>query len=223
MFTAFLFIGFTVLLLGAVVAAIVWTYRHGMRAREAAAELAKQLGWQVVLPITDLRRPWYGGVAQGRRVAVQMVPLRVGLSHQAGPRNQLHLRIVMEVALREPFDGSAMRGGSDRSDLVSFEQALAVENPHCFGPAAREAILRFVAEGYPTGVVETRYRANPGTRNLWVADRRKVPETFLPSTVLPGAKAIVHHDHPNTNLSAADLQKLLYQMAQIAVPIEQGH
>jgi hypothetical protein len=219
---AILIVGFGILLLGGVVAVLVWKVKHGMKARQAAAELARQLGWQIVMPVPDVLKVWYGGVAQGRRVALRMAPLRVGQTAEAGPRNQLFLRMVMEVVLREDFEGSAMRGLSDRRPLVSFEESLQVQNPQRFGPEAREAIRRFVAEGYPTGIQGTAFRTGPGTRNVWVADRRKAPEDFLPTVVLQGAKAFVQHDHPNADISVEDFQNLLYQMAQIAYAIEQG-
>jgi hypothetical protein len=213
-------LGLSLLLaLAAGVGAAVWALSRASKTRNASISLAQQLGWQ---PITPGRAPadtWYGGVAHDRRVAIKVVALRNVLASD-GARRSPYLRIAMEVLVAEPLGVMAFRRVGDPSSLHRFEEAFSTENASRIGPQARKAMIDFVARGYPTGLQGTSYRSSPGTRNLWLKDRARIEAGPLDPAVLPDARTVLVHDHPDPALHPDAFGKLLHEMAVVAWTLE---
>lgn len=213
-------LGLSLLLaLAAGVGAVVWAISRASKTRNASISLAQQLGWQ---PITPGRAPadtWYGGVAHDRRVAIKVVALR-NASATDGPRHSPYLRMVMELLVTEPLGVMAFRRIGDTSSLHRFEEAFSLENGSRVGPASRQAMIDFIARGYPTGLQGTTYRSSPGTRNLWLKDRARIEAGPLDPAVLPDARTVLVHDHPDPSLHPDAFGKLLHEMAMVAWALE---
>ncbi len=220
-FSMVMMFGFGALALG-VIALLAWAVYYATKCKQAAAVMAAQLGWKPVAFGGKAFNTWFGGVAQGRRVAIRLVGIRSGAFVDNRLGSGAYLRIVMEVARREPLGASALRGFADEGNPEHFEQALRVRNPERFSTRARQAITRFVATGYTPKTPGSLLGRGSGTRNLWVEDRHQAPERFLPKEVLPHARTFVHHDHPDPLIKTEQFGKLLHEMAQVACAIEQG-
>ncbi len=200
---------------------IIWAVSNAMKGRNAAVTLAQHVGWKSITPGRPAPECWYGGVAQDRRVCIKTVSLR-NIRGTAGNRLQRHLRIVMELMLREPLGAMALRSTRDLSSLHRFEEAFSAKNAERLGPEARKAMMDFVGKGYPTGVRGTTYRSEPGTRNLWLIDRAAIPEGQFDAPVLPDTSTVLIHDHPDLNLTPDEFGALLFEMASIAYALELG-
>jgi hypothetical protein len=212
-------------LLAATFGAIIWSASYARRCQQAAATLARAIGWGVVSSPGSAPDTWWGGWVRpaepgpNRRVAIRTVALRTGLA-DADIRARLspYLRVVMEIPLPEPLHAGALRGLGDQGDAL---RSLVVRNPDRFGPEARRAIEGFIRTGYPTGLRGVTWRSKPGFRNLCIEDVDQATPALLPPQLLPGAKSFIQHDHPDPLLSAQEFGDLLRQMAEIAHALEQ--
>jgi hypothetical protein len=215
-------LGLMLLLAGAtVLVALGWLVARAAGAPAAAARLAQHLGWPAITPQHPPTDRWYGGTAHDRRVAIRLVTLRNRLGAD-GLRHGPYLRIVMEILLAEPLGVLALRRVGDVSSLHRFEEAFSSEGAAKLGPEARNAMLDFVARGYPTGFHGTTYRSAPGTRNLSLLDRALAQPADLHPAVLSDAKTVLFHDHPDPALAPDAFGKLLHELAVVAWALERG-
>ncbi|MBN8733950.1 MAG: hypothetical protein J0L64_25665 [Acidobacteria bacterium] len=202
-----------------IVAAIAWMLSHASKTRNAPFQLAHHLAWPALTPGRALAGTWYAGSAHSRRVAIKLVALRNERA-TGSPRRTPYLRIVMEVLVPQPLGVMAFRPIGATSSLQRFEDAFALENESRLGSEARQAMLGFVARGYPTGIQGATFRASPGTRNLWLKDRARIEPGPLDPAVLPDARTVLVYDHPHPELAPEAFQQLLGELALVASALE---
>ena len=197
-----------------------------LRARQVSGRLADELGWQALTPAEKPINSWYGG--QHRRQAMAFKTILFSQRSWQGSGGytvsyQASLRIVAAVNSPRLIDVSVQRRTADRSPTTSFAQAFpGRENDGKLSARSQQALIDFVAKGYPTGRRGRAYRANRGTRNLLLQERAKVPPHVLPPEILPDMAVVLIHDYPDaTAVTTGEFVELLDELAAVAAALEQ--
>lgn len=207
-------------------ASIVWIGVDGLRARQVSERLAAALE---LVPLTEADQPlraWYGGRYRDHDVAIKTVVASQRTYESGGGYTVVFnasLRIVTGVNRSQPLHVIVQRHVNDRSPAESFEKAFpGRRNAEKLSARSRQAMLDFVAKGYPTGLRGRTYRAKPGVRNLHLQDRADVAPAVLPPELLADAAVVLLHDQPNaTAVTAEELRAVLDDLLAVAVTLEE--
>jgi hypothetical protein len=126
----------------------------------------------------------------------------------------------MALNVKEPLGVRAYRNSKNHSPQT-FEEAFTIEQGQ-LSSAAREAMLAFSFLGHKTGIKrDLRVAFIRGMRDLRLLDRSVAPKGLLGDEILAGAKTILTHDHPFTDVSPAELKTILNEMSAVAQAIEE--
>jgi hypothetical protein len=207
-----------------IIGIIIYSTVINLNQQKAHQRIAQQVGFQALNQESNVQRTWYGGVHNGRRVAIKViaVPYRTG-SSDGGSRVgvQMELRIIMEVDPENP-DGLYVQNKSLKKIPATFEEAF-IEKGFPLTRAVRDAMLAFIYMGYPTGISKNlSLRFTRGLRDLLLMERKAAGKHVLPETVLPDAKAILVHNHLIAEPTPAEFNTLLTQLDAIAGAVEHG-
>jgi hypothetical protein len=188
--------------------------------------LAADLGWQALTPDAKPIDVWYGG--QHRRQTMAFQTTRYSQRSWEGSGGyavsyHVSLRIVTAVNNPRLVDVGVQRRPTDRAAATSFAQAFpGRENDEKLRARSQQALIDFVAKGYPTGLRGRIYRAAPGTRNLLLQARAQVAATILPPEILPEAAVVLIHNYPDaTAVTTEEFRELLDDLAAVAAALEQ--
>jgi hypothetical protein len=210
--------------LGLVALSLVWTVRHNLRSRQAGETAAAAAGLARLNEDSDPLAVWYGGEYGDRGIALKTFARRERSYAVDGYMTSARfwLRIVMEVKLAAPLGIPVEPGpGVARGRVAALEDALSTEALDRLPLKAQAALYDFVQKGYPTGLVGTTLRTNKGARSIAVYDCTAVPERLhIPADVLPGAAAVLVHDHSDAVLNKDALMTLLDDMQSVARALE---
>jgi hypothetical protein len=218
-----LLVGFVFCLLPSlVIGGLIYSTVVKFGQRTAHEKLGKALGFNPLNRADNLQLVWYGGRAQGRDVAINTFTSthRYYALERTRRGFNTELRIAMALNVKEPLGVHAYRNKKNNSPQT-FEEAFAVEQG-TLSSAAREAMLAFSFLGHKTGIKrDLRVAFIPGMRDLRLLDRSVAPKGLLGDEILTGAKTILTHDHPFTDVSPAELKTILEEMSAVAQAIEE--
>jgi len=205
---------------------IVWIGLDGLRARQVSERLAAALGFVALTEADQPLRAWYGGRYRDHDVAIKTVVTRQRMYDSGSGYTAVFnasLRIVTAVNRSQPLRVIVQRHVKDRSPAAGFEEAFpGRRNAEKLSARSRQAMLDFVAKGYPTGLRGRTYRAKPGVRNLHLQDRADVAPAVLPPELLADAAVVLLHDQPNaTAVTAEELRALLDDLLAVAATLEE--
>lgn len=192
--------------------------------QKAHQRIAQQVGFQALNQESNVQRTWYGGVHNGRRVAIKVIatPYRT-LGGDSGTRVgvRMTLRVIMEVDPESP-DDLLVQNKSLKTIPATFEEAF-VEKGVPLTQAVRDAMLAFIYMGYPTGISkDMSLRFSRGLRDLLLMERKTAGKNILPENILPNAKAILVHNHLIAEPKPAEFNTLLTELDAIGEAVEHG-
>jgi hypothetical protein len=203
-----------------------WIGLDLLRARQVSGRLAEELGWRPLTPAEKPINRWHGGQHRRQVMAFKTTISSARSWQGSGYTVSYHagLRIVTAVNNPRLIEVGLQRRAADRSPTTSFAQAFpGGENDDQLSARSQQALIDFVAKGYPTGLRGRVYRANSGTRNLLLQARARVPATILPPEILPEAAIVLIHNYPDaTAVTTAEFRELLDELDAIAAALEQA-
>ncbi len=199
---------------------LVETFRARSAARTLAADPAA--GVRSLAAQSSGSRIWYGGEHNGRAFALRVAGLPTGNTGE-GQRWQIVLAVVMEVRVGAPLGIKVIRLTNQKKQPSDFDDAFQHDGADALSPAARDAMLSFVQEGY-------RHRRRrdfvlswgTGSRDLRLIDRSVMSSGMMADDVLADTHTILVHHHRIPNLTADTLRPLLNDMAVVADAVERG-
>lgn len=214
------FIGFLCCFPTLIISLIIYTGVINLtQNRLAHQKLAEKLGY-TRLNEGHILKTWYGGIYEGRPVAINVrgQPYRYYSGDRSRTGVHFYLRIALPVQTPAATGLVTPRRGT-KGIPQSFTEAFDVPPGMLLASAARQAMLSFVYQGHRTGFKkDLSLRFTRGLRNLIYGSRTESSD--LPPEVLPNTTNLLLFEHPDAIQSPEQFRVLLDDMLAVAQSIE---